>query len=142
MVELDEATARRRVRDSDVGFLATVDESEAPHLVPVVFAIESDLIWIAIDEKPKSSYDLKRMRNIMQNPKVALLAQHYESDWERLWWVRLDGEARILEKGPERRSAIQRLQAKYPQHQAQPPPGPVIEIKVKRWKGWAAGDRA
>lgn len=110
--------------------------------MPVVFAIEGSFVWIAIDEKPKSSYDVKRVRNILQNPKVALLVHHYEADWARLWWVRLDGEARVIEEESERGPAIERLQAKYPQHRAQPPPGAVIEIEVGRWKGWAASDCA
>lgn len=141
-MQLNESTMRERVQKEAVGFLATVHEGLQPHLVPVVFAAERDTIWIAIDQKPKDSYNVKRVRNVLANPNVSFLVQHYEADWQRLWWVRLDGTARIVDEEHERRPVVERLQEKYPQHRVQPPPGPVIEITVTVWKGWAASGAA
>jgi len=84
-----------------------VDPDGRPHLVPLTFALGSrargagsgpeDHIYSAVDAKPKSSTDLRRLRNIRVNPRVAVLADHYEDDWDGLWWVRADGQAAILD---------------------------------------------
>lgn len=128
---------RELVAAARAGRLATVGTGGQPHLVPMVFALEDPLVWVAIDHKPKRSRDLARLRNIAAQPKVSVLVDHYEDDWTRLWWVRLDGDAVIL---PEDRwrHPISKLQAKYPQYRESPPEGPVIEIRIRTWRGWAA----
>ena len=98
-----------------------------------------DCICSAVDAKPKSSTDLRRLRNIRANPRVAVLADHYEDDWGRLWWVRADGHAAILDDPAAMAPALALLAARYPQYRDQPPGGPVISIRVNRWTGWAAG---
>jgi PPOX class probable F420-dependent enzyme len=136
-VDLDGTAMRERVAAARVARLATVGTGGQPHLVPVVFAIEDPLVWIAIDSKPKRSRDLARLRNIAAEPKVSVLVDHYEDDWTRLWWIRLDGDAHVLPDG-QWRDPISVLQAKYPQYRDSPPEGPVIEIRIHNWRGWAA----
>jgi PPOX class probable F420-dependent enzyme len=92
-----------------------------------------------VDHKPKRTNDLRRLRNIREQPEVCLLADHYEEDWSRLWWVRADGVARVL-VGDERDEPLTALAAKYAQYSEQPPEGPVIRIEVFAWRGWT-GDR-
>ena len=98
-----------------------------------------DCICSAVDAKPKISTDLRRLRNIRANPRVAVLADHYEDDWGRLWWVRADGHAAILDDPAAMAPALALLAARYPQYRDEPPGGPVISIRVNRWTGWAAG---
>ncbi|HSK98392.1 MAG TPA: TIGR03668 family PPOX class F420-dependent oxidoreductase [Euzebyales bacterium] len=127
---------RERVTAARSARLATVGEDGQPHLVPVVFALNGPLAWIAVDAKPKRTRDLARIRNIRARPKVSLLVDHYEEDWSRLWWVRLDGDGRVLP--PSRwQGPIDLLRAKYRQYDTAPPEGPVIEIRIHTWRGWA-----
>ena len=116
--------------------LATISP-DGPHLVPFVFAVVGERIVSAVDHKPKKTTDLKRLRNIEDNPRVSILADHYEADWARLWWVRADGIARIV-PATERPAAIAALVDRYPQYEERRPEGPVIEIMVNRWSGWTA----
>jgi PPOX class probable F420-dependent enzyme len=132
--------ARTRLATAPVARLATVDEQGQPHLVPVTFAVAGDAVYIAVDHKPKRTTDLKRLRNIRSNPRVAVLADHYEDAWEALWWARADGIARVLEEGAERDEAVSRLVQRYRQYGEHPPEGPVIAITVTRWTGWAYAD--
>jgi len=110
--------------------------------VPVTFAVDGDRVYIAIDSKPKRTTDLKRLRNITENPAVALLADEYDDDWSRLWWARGDGSARILTDEAGARGPVELLQARYPQYVDDVPQGPVIEVNVNRWSGWAFADAA
>ncbi|GGI93636.1 PPOX class F420-dependent oxidoreductase [Saccharopolyspora subtropica] len=104
--------------------------------MPVVFAVRGEVIVTAVDRKPKRSRQLRRLRNIAENPRVAVLVDHYEDDWSRLWWVRADGEAELAEAEthPELLAA---LVAKYPQYHEEPPTGPLVVIRVSRWSGWS-----
>ena len=96
-------------------------------------------MWTAIDAKPKSGAPLQRLENIRANPQVSLLVDHYEEDWNRLWWVRVDGTAAVLEIGDEEERAIAALTARYPQYAQVPPPGPVITIAIQRITGDRTG---
>ncbi len=129
---------QQRVRDARVGRLATVGADGRPHLVPICFVLEGDVLYSAVDEKPKRSKRLKRLENIRANPHVAVLVDHYDDDWTRLWWVRLDGSAQVLEGGPERDHALALLREKYEQYRSLPPKGPVIAIRIALWRPWAA----
>jgi PPOX class probable F420-dependent enzyme len=138
MGALDAAEARRRFGAARVARLATA----GPFLVPVCFAAEGDVVWTAVDDvKPKRGGRLRRLRAIEADARVALLADHYDDeDWSRLWWVRAEGAARVHEPGsPAAAAAVRRLAARYRQYAGAPPPGPVIEVAVTRWAGWAAG---
>jgi PPOX class probable F420-dependent enzyme len=140
-MRLGPTAMRERVAAARSARLATVDGGGQPHLVPVVFAIDADDLWIAVDHKPKSTRDLKRLRNIAAQPRVSVLVDHYDEDWARLWWVRVDGHARVLGAGDGDRP-IGLLRAKYPQYGDRPPDGPVIGITVHTWRGWAASEGA
>jgi PPOX class probable F420-dependent enzyme len=118
-----------------VARLATVDGTGAPHLVPLVFAVAGEVIHSAVDGKPKRHTALRRLANIAHEPRVSVLADHYDEDWTMLWWVRADGVARVLDESPEGLAA---LAAKYPQYAATPPPGPFLRIEVRRWSAWSA----
>jgi PPOX class probable F420-dependent enzyme len=135
---MDATAARKRLAEARVARLATVGRSGRPHLVPIVFALEDDTIYFAVDAKPKRTTNLTRLRNIAANPSVSLLADHYDEDWTRLWWVRVDGAARILEHGPQAERAVELLVTRYAQYRHARPPGPVVAITVQSITGWAA----
>jgi PPOX class probable F420-dependent enzyme len=136
-VRLDESTCRGRFDSARVARLATAGSDLQPHLVPVTFALSGDTVVTAIDQKPKSTTSLRRLRNIAENPRVSLLADHYADDWTQLWWVRADGTAKMVDDDGARRVAVQALAAKYSQYRDDPPRGPVIEIEVRSWRGWS-----
>ena len=121
---------RERVREARVGRLATIGADGRPHLVPICFALEGDILYSAVDEKPKRSKHLQRLENIRNRPDVAVLVDHYEEDWTRLWWVRLDGTASVLETGTERdhaaRAAAGEVRAV--------PPGAADRRRDRRWR--------
>ena len=94
-----------RFSDARVARLATVDATGQPHIVPVTFAHNDNTIVIAVDHKPKSTRNLKRLRNIEANPKVTLLVDHYDEDWSQLWWVRADGTAEVVSLSDVRTAA-------------------------------------
>ncbi|GAA3787531.1 TIGR03668 family PPOX class F420-dependent oxidoreductase [Sphaerisporangium flaviroseum] len=129
--------ARARMRDARVARLATAAENGMPHLVPVTFALDGDLIVTAIDHKPKTTTRLRRIRNIQANPKVCVLVDHYDDDWTHLWWVRADGLASVVEREEERAAALAPLVAKYAQYTDRVPEGPVIVIQVTRYASWS-----
>jgi PPOX class probable F420-dependent enzyme len=107
--------------------------------VPIVFVVNGNTIYTAIDWKPKTTRQLRRLANIAANPQVAVLVDHYADEWTQLWWARADGTARIAEQ-PEDERALGLLTARYGQYATQRPPGPVIAIDVQQWIGWAAKD--
>ncbi len=128
----------RLVGNSPSATLGTIDEDGRPHLVPIVFAHLRGCLYTAVDHKPKSTRRLKRLRNIRANPLVSVLVDHYDDDWTRLWWVRIDGTAQVIESGVTFAKAITALTEKYPPYAAQPPPGPVIEIRIESMRAWSA----
>ncbi|MEC3914747.1 TIGR03668 family PPOX class F420-dependent oxidoreductase [Nocardia sp. CDC160] len=140
-MRLDKATALSRFRAARVARLATADDAGQPHLVPVTFAVSPTdtplYAVIAIDHKPKTTSNLRRLRNIESNPLVCLLADEYDDDWTRLWWTRLDGRAEILTAPEDLATPLTWLSAKYAQYRAEPPAGPVIRIEVASVRGWA-----
>ena len=138
MPSLDEGRCRRLVRGSRAGTLCTVDGDGRPSLVPFVFALSGDILYSAVDRKPKTTPRLRRLENIRERPDhVSVLVDHYEEDWTRLWWVRMGGRGRIVE-AEESERALKLLAQKYEQYGAAPPTGPVIAIDVAEWRGWSA----
>jgi PPOX class probable F420-dependent enzyme len=129
---------RDRFGSARIARLATVDADGQPHLVPLCFALAEDRIVSVVDAKPKRSVNLRRLANIRAQSRVSVLVDEYDEDWTRLWWVRADGAARVVESGAEREQAVAVLTAKYPQYERQPPGGPVVEVTVDRWRGWSA----
>jgi len=127
---------RERVAAARVARLATVTAAGRPHLVPCCFALAADAIYSAVDAKPKTTLALRRLDNIRANPAAALVVDHYSDDWSALWWVRVDGLARVVEDPSERARALELLAAKYPQYALTTPPGDVIAIDVTAWRAW------
>jgi len=124
--------------DSPVASLATIGPGDAPHLVPVVFAVHNDVIYTAVDAKRKSTQRLRRLANIEANPRVSLLADHYSPDWSQLWWVRADGVAAIHHSGEEMATGYALLREKYVQYERIALDGPVVTVQVLRWSSWRA----
>ena len=121
--------------DARVARLATVDARARPHVVPICFVVDGDTVYTAVDEKPKRTRALKRLRNVEANANVELLVDHYDEDWSRLWWVRVRGTARV-EPLSQRAGAL--LAAKYPQYRERPPSGPMIVITIDERNEWRA----
>ncbi len=131
--------ARDLLASARVARLATCGADRQPHLVPITFALAGDVIVTAVDHKPKRTTALRRLANIAANPRVSVLADHYEDDWSRLWWVRADGTGRVIEPGAEGHARVTaRLSERYRQYRDRPPEGPAIAITVTRWSGWRA----
>ena len=127
---------------SPVAVLGTTGGDGVPHLVPVVFAapdVRNDLIYTAVDAKPKSTQRLRRLINIERNPSVSLLVDHYVDDWTQLWWVRADGTATIHHSGVEMATGYALLRRKYAQYERLALDGPVVTIEVRHWASWHGG---
>lgn len=140
-MRLDPDEARARFDSVRVARFATVSADGRPHLVPVTFAVLGELIVFAVDHKPKQTTDLRRLRNVADNPAVCFLADCYAEDWDQLWWVRADGTAEVVDTTAGNAStanALDALSAKYPQYRAHPPEGPMVRTTVTRWSGWSA----
>jgi PPOX class probable F420-dependent enzyme len=121
-----------------VGRLATVTALGRPHIVPVCFVLHEGRVCTAVDAKPKATNALARLENVRATRRAALLVDHYDEEWSRLWWVRVDGVAEVVDSEP----AIDALAAKYEQYRAARPSGPVIAITPERWRSWAASATA
>jgi len=131
---------RVKLEAARVARLATLDAERSPHLVPICFVCDGSLFYSAIDRKPKrvAANSLTRLKNIAQTPRVALLVDHYDEDWTRLWYVLVRGEAELVSDSAERERAIQLLRAKYPQYDADMLAGdaPVLRITPARITAW------
>ena len=135
-MNLTEDDCRARFAAEARAQLATADAEGRPHIVPVTYAVDGDRVYIAVDSKPKSSLNLKRLRNILENEAVALLVDVYDDDWSKLWWVRADGTARILTEEADRSGPLGLLQGRYRQYVEDVPQGAVIMATITRWSGW------
>jgi len=138
MSMLDAHEMRSRINSAMVARLATVGRDGRPHIVPITFAPDDNALYFAIDFKPKKTADLQRLRNIEANPVVAVLVDHYDNDWTRLWWVRVDGSARIVIDGADFERGVALLTERYAQYQTARPAGPVVAIAIERMTGWSA----
>ena len=118
--------------------LATIDPDGRPHLVPIVFALDGDTLYSAVDRKPKRSRTLRRIENARARPDVTVLVDRYDDDWTGLWWIRLRGRARVLDDGAERGHALGLLAQKYAQYRDDPPDGPVLAVDVDEVREWSA----
>jgi PPOX class probable F420-dependent enzyme len=127
-----------RLGAARVARLATTDPDGRPHLVPIVFALDGDTLYSAVDAKPKRTRRLRRVENARERPDVTILVDHYDEEWTRLWWIRLRGRARVLDAGEEREHALALLQEKYPQYRDEPPDGAVLAVDVTEVREWSA----
>jgi len=131
-------TQRYFVESRRVGHLATADVSDAPYLVPVCFALGEAALYITIDEKPKrQDRPMKRVRNILENPRAAFVVDRWDEDWTRLGWVMLRGPAEILDSGAEHDAAQELLRGRYPQYRTMNLAElPVIALRIAHVASW------
>ena len=139
---MNEEEARRLLAEARVARLATADRWGRPHVVPICFAVDGDRLYTAVDHKPKRRPELRRLDNLRANPSASVLVDHYEEDWGRLWWVRADGTAAVLDPeddqaGEQRRRAVALLADKYEQYVGRAPGGAVIALTLRSWRSWA-----
>ena len=121
-----------------VASLATLSAA-GPRLVPVTFAWHrGTAVWAVDRVKPKRPGPLRRERDLAADPRVAMLVDHYDEDWTRLWWVELQGTAATLE-GEAAEAALDLLARRYPPYRAARPLGPVVAVTPRRWAWWSAG---
>lgn len=128
------------LNQTPVGHLATADKAGRPHVIPFCFACDGRSIYSALDAKPKSGNlrGLRRVRNILENPRVSVVIDHYEADWSKLWYLLVQGRGELLEAGAEQANALALLRAKYPQYREMDLEGnPVIKITPERATGWS-----
>lgn len=133
------ARERHFVDTQRLGHLATADSGAVPHVVPVCFGLSDDVLYITIDQKPKrdGGRPLKRLRNIADNPRVAIVFDRYDEDWRRLAWVMVRGRAKILTAGIDHDRAQALLRSRYPQLAAmQIEQLPVIALHIERVTSW------
>ena len=116
-----------------VARLATIRPDGSPRVVPICFALEGDVLYTAVDEKPKRTRLLARLADIERDPRVEVVIDHYDDDWSRLWWVRLHGSARVVDYDER---GLELLTAKYPQYRERPPQGPFVVIEVDERAEW------
>ena len=131
--------ASRLVRSTRVAHLATTGKDGQPHVIPICFVYDGKNFYSPIDEKPKRTapQKLKRVKNIRENPQVALVIDHYDEDWRKLAYVLVFGAARILKSGVRHRRAVTLLRKKYPQYRLmQIDQLPIIQIMPKRVRAW------
>ena len=133
--ELDFLTRTR------VGRMATADAMGQPHVIPVVFATDGRKLYTPVDQKPKrvAPSQLKRVRNLFENPKVAFVVDDYDEDWTQLAWVLVKGTGTMVEKGEAHSTGVRLLQEKYPQYEGMPlKDRPLIVITPSHVTSWKA----
>jgi PPOX class probable F420-dependent enzyme len=122
--------------------LATADAAGAPHVVPLCYALVGEQFYFVVDEKPKRTRTgLKRLRNIAENPRVALVIDDYDEDWSRLAYLLVQGEAAVVAEGEEYARGLDALRRRYPQYRAMAlalPTHPMIRIAPRRAHLWRA----
>ena len=138
----DADAMRERVRTARVARLATIDPDGRPHLVPIVFVLDGQSLYSAVDAKPKRSRKLRRVANARERSAVTVLVDHYEDDWGRLWWVSLRGRGRVLDTGVEAERALRLLADKYEQYRRERPGRPVLAVDIFEWRSWDASASA
>jgi len=126
-----------------VAHLATADREGRPHNVPLCFWFDGARLYFVIDEKPKrrAGTGIKRMRNIAENPNVAVLVDHYEEDWTQLAYVMIHGVAQIVDDPEEYMLALRHLRDKYAQYRAMslaPDHNPIVRIDPEHVHAWGA----
>lgn len=138
---MDRSEALARLAKAQVAYLATVRPDGSPHVVPIVIAVVDGNVVTAVDHKPKTTPDLQRLKNIEFNSSVSVLVDHYDENWEQLWWVRVDGPANVHHHGEMYEQGIAALVDKYPQYRERHPDGPLIAISQDRVVGWETEPR-
>jgi len=133
--------ALRLIRSAPLAHLATADANSRPHVIPICFVFDGKSIYSPIDEKPKRTAPgrLKRLRNIEENPQVAVVIDRYDENWSKLAYVLVFGQARVLVSGAKHRKAVTLLRRKYPQYRTMKIDRlPMILIRPARVTSWGA----
>jgi PPOX class probable F420-dependent enzyme len=132
--------SRALLETARVAHLATADQYSRPHVVPIVFVIQGDVLYFPLDRKPKREDDwhmLRRVRNIETNGRASIVVDRWDEDWTRLAWVLLEGVAMILETGDERERAAAWLAEKYAQYGTHGLDGrPIVRVTIERTVEW------
>ena len=147
LAALADPHVREFVAAARLAHLATADASGAPHNVPLCYWFDGDHIYFAIDEKPKrqTGLALKRMRNIAENPRVAVVIDHYEEDWSQLAYVLIRGHARVVEDPEEYLVALRHLRDKFLLYRGMsmtPEKNPIVKIEPESVHTWGARFKA
>ena len=133
--------ASRLIGAARVAHLATADAHGQPHVVPICFIFDGKNFYSPIDEKPKrvTASKLKRLRNIRENPRVALVIDRYDENWAKLAYILITGRARLLASGSKHRKAVKHLRRKYSQYRKMSIDRlPIILIRPTRMTTWGA----
>lgn len=138
MLKQDE---RHFLEHQRVAHFATADDLGQPHVVPVCYAVLDNAVYFSIDEKPKRQprRPLKRVQNILANPKVSIVVDRYDEDWQRLAWVMLRGRAELLQDGEEHKQAQVVLKTRYaPLREMRIDNLPVVKTTITAVTSWGA----
>ena len=136
---MERAEALVRLGAARVGRFASLGREGRPHVVPVTFAVLDEFVVHMIDDKPKTTGRLQRLRNVEANPLASLLVDHYDEDWSKLWWIRVDGDVTIETGGELWERARSALATKYGRYRESPPQGPAICLAMKKLTYWESG---
>jgi PPOX class probable F420-dependent enzyme len=123
------------IESERVARLAFVDDDDRPRVLPVTYAVAEDVVWSAIDDKPKRAAEPARVRYLRRRPEAALCVDRYDDDWNRLAWVQVLGRVEVLpiERGA---AGLEALTAKYAQYRERRPPGPLLRLQPSRALHW------
>ena len=124
-----------------VARMATADATGQPYVIPIVFATDGQRLYTPLDEKPKrlGPKQLKRVRNVLENPRVAIVLDQYDEDWSKLAWLLITGRGDVVESGDVHVTGVQLLHEKYPQYRAMPlNDRPLIVVTPVRVTSWGA----
>jgi PPOX class probable F420-dependent enzyme len=149
-VEIPRSLVDRLLESWPVARLATVGTRSRPGALPIVFAWVRGYLWTPVDGKPKRAGELARVRRVTENPHVELLIDEYDADWSQLWWLRIEGDARVVEppdpeRDPDVAPVLAALRKKYPQYARVPvlrDPPTLLAIRPTRVRSWCASEAA
>jgi PPOX class probable F420-dependent enzyme len=121
-----------------VGHLGLADDDGAPRVLPITFAAAEEAQWSAVDDKPKRSRELARVRWLRARPRAALLVDRYSDEWDRLAWVQLLCAVSVVDDPGAAPAAMAALAAKYPPYRERAPAGPLLRLDPERALCWRA----
>ena len=134
------AGARAFVEAARVARMATTDHASIPHVIPVCFVLAGERLYTIVDHKPKRRPTaLKRLRNIADNPSVAIVVDRWDEDWSRLAWVMMQGRAQVVADDADYAAAVSALRAKYAQYAAVTfarATHPLIAVRIEHVIAW------
>jgi PPOX class probable F420-dependent enzyme len=137
-VRLGRSDCEELLVGAERGVLATRHARRGVDAVPVCFAVADRTVVVPVDRvKPKDSTDLQRVKNLVDDPRAALLCDHWDPlDWTRLWWVRASLTRREATEA-ERSTLASLLRRKYPPYEDEDFVD-LIVFRVEGMAGWSA----